>query len=63
MLMEVNMDYDDRAFDQQQQEEEAFFFHTLADVNNLVKSFGPGSFFHHLFEQYPELKAVAKEYV
>ena len=56
MLMEVNMDHDDRAFEQQQQEEEAFFFHTLADVNEMAKAFGPKNFFHHLFEQYPELK-------
>jgi hypothetical protein len=57
------MDYDDRAFGQQEQEEEAYFFHTLADVRDLTKTFGAGNFFHHLFEQYPELKSVAREYV
>lgn len=57
------MDYDDRAFGQQEQEEEAHFFHTLADVKDLTKMFGPGNFFYHLFQQYPELKAAAKEYV
>lgn len=57
------MDYDDRAFGQQEQEEEAYFFHTLANVRDLTKTFGAGNFFHHLFEQYPELKSVAREYV
>jgi hypothetical protein len=56
------MDYDDRAFGQQEQEE-AHFFHTLADVRDMTEVFGAGNFFHHLFEQYPELKTVAKEYV
>jgi len=57
------MGYDDRDDGQQQQEEEAFFFHTLADVNELLASFGPSNFFYHLFEQYPELKQVARKYV
>ena len=57
------MNYDDQACEQQQQEEESFFFHTLADVNQLIESFGEKTFFYHLFETYPHLKEIAKKYI